>query len=91
MSSLRKNFKDDEGNDSVLEVSSNDGYTVNLNKNYTIANRAHSNESALAKKFKGSMLGADIGVKSKGFSTVAVLAIVIALAGAITLYLLWRF
>ena len=47
--------------------------------------------SKLAEKFKGSILGADIGVKSGGFSTIAILATVIALAVLAALYFIWRF
>ena len=48
-------------------------------------------ESKLVKKFKGSMLGADIGVKSGGFSSIAILATVIAIAVLVVMYFIWRF
>ena len=64
---------------------------VKLAKNYTLSNHKTKKESRLAKKFKGSILGADIGVKSSGFSSVAILATVIALAAALVMYFIWRF
>ena len=48
-------------------------------------------ESKLARKFKGSILGADIGVKSGGFSNVAILASVIAVGVILIMYFMWRF
>ena len=53
--------------------------------------RKEKKVSKLAEKFKGSILGADIGVKSGGFSTIAILATVIALAVLAALYFIWRF
>ena len=91
MNNLSKSFKDDEGREETIVASSNDNYNVKLGKNYTLVNRTKTKENALVKKFKGSILGADIGVKSKGFSSVAILATVIALAAAFVLYLIWRF
>ena len=72
----------------------------NLSKKYVndegkeetlIADSSDNYEVKLAKKFKGSILGADIGVKSSGFSSVAILATVIALAAALVMYFIWRF
>ena len=90
MNNLSKNYVNDEGNEETIIASSNDNYNVKLD-NYTLSNRKARKESKLAKKFKGSFLGADIGVKSGGFSTIAVLAIVIALSAVIVLYFIWRF
>ena len=42
-------------------------------------------------KFKNSLLGADIGVKSSGFSNVAILATIIAIGVLCMMYFLWRF
>ena len=91
MNNLSKNYVNDEGVEETIVATSKDNYNVKLNGNYTISNHNAKKESRLAKKFKGTMLGADIGVKSSGFSSVAVLATVIALAVAIILYFIWRF
>ncbi len=89
MNNLSKNFKDDEGKEGTLIASSTDNYEVKLDKTYSLANR--TKENTFVKKFKGSILGQDIGIKSKGFSSVAALAIVLVLAALITMYFLWRF
>ena len=91
MNNMSKSFKNEEGVEETVVISSNDDYKLNLNKTYTIANRKHTKESALAKKFKGSILGADIGVKSGGFSNIAILATVIALGAIAIMYFIWRF
>ena len=90
MNNLSKNYVNDEGNEETFVASSNDNYKVKLD-NYTLSNEKLKKESKLAKKFKESILGTDIGVKSGGFSTIAVLATVIALAVLVTLYFIWRF
>ena len=91
MNNLSKSFKNDEGVEETVIASSDDNYTVNLDKKYSLANHNQKKESLLVKKFKGSILGADIGVKSGGFSSVAILATVIAIATLAMLYFLWRF
>lgn len=91
MNNFSKNYVNDEGVEETIVASSNDNYEVKLDKNYTLSNHQVKKESRLAKKFKGSILGADIGVKSSGFSSVAVLATVIALAVAVIMYFIWRF
>lgn len=90
MNNLSKNYVNDEGNEETIIASSSDNYNVKLDS-YTLSNHKARKESKLAKKFKGSILGADIGVKSGGFSTIAILATVIALSVAIVLYFIWRF
>ena len=91
MNNLSKSFKNDEGIEETVVASSDDNYTVKLANNYSLANHKEKKESRLAKKFKGSILGADIGVKSSGFSNVAILATVIALSVLVIMYFLWRF
>ena len=48
-------------------------------------------DAELVEKFKGSILGSDIGVKSSGFTNVAILATVIAIAAIAIMYFMWRF
>ena len=91
MNNLSKNYVNDEGAEETVVASSDDNYEVKLAKNYTLSNHQVKKESRLAKKFKGSILGSDIGIKSSGFSSVAILATVIALAVALILYFIWRF
>ncbi len=91
MKNFSKSFVNDEGVEETLVAETDDNYEVNLAKNYTLSNHQAKKESRLAKKFKGTILGADIGVKSSGFGSVAILAIVIAIAAIAILYFVWRF
>ena len=91
MNNLSKKIVDEEGKKETVIASSTDNYTVKLDNNYKLSNHIEKKESKLAKKFKGTILGADIGVKSNGFSSIAVLAAVIAIAVLAVLYFVWRF
>jgi hypothetical protein len=91
MNNLSKKYRNEEGTEETLVASSDDNYEIKLSGNYTLSNHKEKKESRLAKKFKGSILGSDIGVKSSGFSSVAILATVIALAAALIMYFIWRF
>ena len=91
MNNLSKNFVNEEGNEETVVASSDDNYTVKLDNNYTLSNHNEKKENRLVKKFKGTIFGTDIGVKSGGFSSIAVLATVIALAVALIMYFVWRF
>ncbi len=92
MADFSKKIINDEGKEETVIVTDDDNLKVNLNSNYTLANRSEfKKESKLVKKFKGSMLGADIGVKSGGFSSIAILATVIAIAVLVVMYFIWRF
>ena len=72
-------------------VTSDDDYSVKMDKNYTLVNHNGKKENKLAEKFKNSILGEDIGIKNKGFSSMASLALVVAITVLFILYLLWRF
>lgn len=91
MNNMSKSFTSEEGNQETVVMSSSDNYKLKLDKTYTIANHERPKESAFATKFKGSILGADIGVKSGGFTSVAILATVIAVGAIAIMYFLWRF
>lgn len=91
MNSMSKSFKNEDGSEETLLINSDDNYTLKLDKSYKLANHTEKKENKLVKKFKGSILGADIGVKSGGFSNVAILALVIALAAIAIMYFMWRF
>lgn len=91
MNNMSKSFKNDDGSEETLMINSSDNYSLKLDKNYKLANHSMKKENRLARKFKGSILGADIGVKSGGFSNVAILASVIALGVILIMYFMWRF
>lgn len=89
--SYQRNFKNEDGTEETIVISSRDNYDVNLKEKYKLANYNQKKENKLIKKFKGTILGADIGVKSGGFSNIAILASLIAVSTLIVMYLLWRF
>ena len=91
MNNFQRNIKNDDGTEETIVVTSNDNHTLNMNKTYKLANHTQKKESKLARKFKNSILGADIGVKSSGFSNIAILATIIAVGTLCVMYLLWRF
>ena len=91
MNNISKEIKNDDGTIETLVITSNDNHNLDMSKSYKLANHKQKKESALAKKFKGSILGADIGIKSGGFSNVAILATIIAVGVLCVMYFLWRF
>lgn len=88
---FERDIKNDDGTEETIIISSNDNRVLKLNQTYKLANQTKKKENKLMKKFKNSILGADIGVKSNGFSNVAILATIIALGSIFVMYLLWRF
>ena len=91
MNNFQRNIKNEDGTEETLVFTSTDNYQINTNQTYKLANHKEKKESKLAKKFKGSILGTDIGYKSSGFSNVAILATIIALGTLCVMYFLWRF
>ena len=91
MENLSKSFVNEEGETETIVASSDDNYKVNLDGKYVLSNHEDKKDNKLVQKFKGSFLGADIGVKSRGFSSVAILATVLSLAVLLVLYFCWRF
>lgn len=91
MNNFQRNLKNEDGTEETIIITSNDNHTLNMNKTYKLANHAQKKESKLTRKFKNSILGADIGVKSSGFSNIAILATIIAIGALCVMYLLWRF
>ena len=88
---FERDIKNDDGTEETIIISSNDNRVLNLNQTYKLANQTKKKENKLMKKFKNSILGADIGLKSNGFSNIAILATIIALGSIFVMYLLWRF
>lgn len=91
MNKMERSFKNADGSEETLMMTSDDNLELCLNGNYKLANNEAKKESKLAKKFKGSILGTEIGVKSSGFSNVAILATVIAISALAIMYFMWRF
>lgn len=91
MNNFSKSYMNEEGKKETVVANSQDNYHIKLNGNYKLANHNNKKENKIVKKFKGSLLGTDIGVKSGGFSSIAILATVIAIAVIAIMYFLWRF
>lgn len=91
MNNMERSFKNADGIEETIVISSDDELNVCLKGSYKLANHTEKKESKLAKKFKGSILGADIGIKSSGFSNIAILATVIAISALAIMYFMWRF
>ena len=91
MNNYQKDIKNEDGTEETIVITSNDNRTLDLTKTYKLANHTKKKESILAKKFKNSILGTDIGIKSAGFSNIAILATIIAIATLCIMYFLWRF
>lgn len=90
MNNITKKFKNEEGIEETMIISSTDNLKVSLNGRYQLANKM-KNSNKLADKFKNSILGSDIGIKSKGFGSVAILATIIAVLVLVAMYFMWRF
>lgn len=91
MNNFQKDIQNEDGTSETVVITSNDSYALNMNRTYKLANHKEKKENLLVKKFKGSILGADIGVKSSGFSNIAILATIIAIGALCIMYFLWRF
>ena len=91
MNNMSKNLTNEDGTQETVVIKSSDNYSLNMNQKYRLANKTEENQSRLVKKFKGSILGTDIGVKSAGFSNIAILATVIAISALLVMYFMWRF
>ena len=91
MSVKTKEIINDDGTKEKIILSSDDNQELSIKGPYVLANHKKKKESQIAKKFKGTILGADIGVKSGGFTNVAILATVIAVSALLILFFIWRF
>ena len=80
MISFNKNINND-----IYEFSSNDSYDVKIDKNYTLVRFDKTR-----KDLSNSLLGSDIGIKSRGFINIAVMSSFIAVATFIILILSFR-
>lgn len=83
-----------EGNivekDFTIELTSNDNYILNMPKSYKLYRASTQKENKLLNGFKNSILGMDIGINSEGFSYIAILATLLAVASLIIMYILFR-
>lgn len=90
MNNIQTNLKNTDGSIETLVITSHDNYELNMNKKYILANKEFKKSNKIVNAFKNSILGVDIGIKSKGFSHVAILSTIIAIGALCTMYLFWR-
>ena len=90
MENYSKNIVNEDGTEETIIITSTDNRTLNMTKNYSIANNNIKKESKFMRKYKNSILGRDIGYKSSGFSHIAILATIIAVAAICIMYFMWR-
>ncbi len=88
---VNKEIINDDGTKETLVISSDDNLELEMKGSYVLANHNKKKESKFARKFKGTIFGSDIGIKSSGFTSVAILATVIAVSAILIMYFLWRF
>ena len=72
---IRKEIKNSDGSSSLVEISSNDNYFVNIGNNYKLIRYGNNKKS-----FKDTILGGDIGINNHGFASMAIVALVIAIS-----------
>lgn len=90
MNHYERDIKNPDGTIETLVISSNDNCSLNLTKTYKLANHTSKKENKLVSTFKKSILGAEIGVKTEGFSNIAILATILAVAALFVMYIFWR-
>lgn len=91
MNSLERDMKNPDGTIDTIVISSNDNsYPLDITKTYKLANNAKPKENKLVSAYKNSILGAEIGVKAEGFSTITILATIVAIAMFCIMYLFCR-
>ena len=90
MNNIQKDIKNADGTIETLALTSNDNYTLTLPKNYKLVNNIQKKENKIVNKFKNSILGAEVGIKTEGFSNIAILATIIAIGTLCIMYILLR-
>lgn len=83
MNLVNKKINYSDGTSSIVEISSTDNYHVNLNNKYVIANKYTKNKN-------NSLLTSDIGVNSRGFASITILASIISVIAFIIIILSFR-
>ena len=91
MNRLERDIKNLDGTIDTLVITSNDNvYPLDVNKTYKLANNIQKKENKFISAYKNSILGADIGVRSEGFSNIAILSTLIAIGVFCIMYLFCR-
>ena len=82
MKIIKNEIKNKDGSVNKILVTSDDNYSVNVANNYQLVKFRKERKS-----FSDTILGSDIGVKSNGFTSVLLIALIVSVA-AFTLMLL---
>ena len=91
MNCLERDMKNLDGTIDTLIISSNDNtYPLDVNKTYKLANNTYKKENKIISAYKNSILGVEIGVKAEGFSTITILATLVAIGTLCIMYLFCR-
>ena len=91
MNCLECDIKNVDGTIDTLIISSNDNtYPLDGSKTYKLVNNTYKKENKFVSAYKNSIFGAEIGVRAEGFSTIAILATIIAIGVFSMMYLFCR-
>ena len=91
MNTIERDINNADGTIETLIITSNDNYqTLDANKTYTLANNTFNKGNKIQRAFKNSILGAEIGVRAEGFTTIAILATIVAVGTICLMYAFWR-
>ena len=91
MNYLERDVNYADGTIDTLIISSNDNtHPLDVNKTYKLANNIYKKENKFISAYKNSILGAEIGVKAEGFSTITILATLVAIGTLCIMYLFCR-
>ena len=82
---INKEIKNENGTIDMVVANSVDEYDVIIGDNYKLVKFSHSKRS-----FKDTILGTDIGVNSKGFGSVTIISLLMALVGFGIMYFSFR-
>ena len=83
-------IKNEKGNKSVIIITSTNNGTVYLGKKYKLQRPASDNIYLKKGAKAAGIFTSDIGIKSEGFAPIFTLALIIAFATVVVVYLLWR-
>lgn len=87
---IKKDFVDEQGNESELILTSNDNAKINLKSNYKLQ-RPESNNKYMKKGAKAkNIFTSDIGIKSEGFAPIITLSLIIVIGVLIIAFIMWR-
>lgn len=88
---LERSIQNIDGTTETIIISStNNKSPLDLTKTYKLANYTSKKNNKLKTIYKNSIFGTDIGINSEGFTHIAILSSIIAIASISILYILFR-